>query len=182
MSSELSFMFIIYIVMSYISVPATKLFSFPSFSQSKSCPFLQISIKSNVIIQHNPNPEVIHLFLHYSLWCVFLTFHYIVAIHLDGHVSFNLVAHHPNTFQGILYFVRLGGKQRLPSVEIKSAKFLLPHFAFQLRFNNYILQQKILLFKSFKIFMEKAMATHSSTLAWKIPWREEPGRLQSMGS
>ena len=31
-------------------------------------------------------------------------------------------------------------------------------------------------------FMEKAMATHSSTLAWKIPWTEEPGTLQSMGS
>ena len=30
--------------------------------------------------------------------------------------------------------------------------------------------------------VEKAMATHSSTLAWKIPWTEEPGRLQSMGS
>ena len=29
---------------------------------------------------------------------------------------------------------------------------------------------------------EKAMATHSSTLAWEIPWMEEPGRLQSMGS
>jgi len=29
--------------------------------------------------------------------------------------------------------------------------------------------------------MEKAMAPHSSTLAWKIPWTEEPGRLQSMG-
>ena len=29
---------------------------------------------------------------------------------------------------------------------------------------------------------EKAMAPHSSTLAWKIPWMEEPGRLQSMGS
>ena len=29
--------------------------------------------------------------------------------------------------------------------------------------------------------MEKAMATHSSTLTWKIPWMEEPGRLQSMG-
>ena len=29
---------------------------------------------------------------------------------------------------------------------------------------------------------EKAMATHSSTLAWKIPWMEEPGGLQSMGS
>ena len=30
--------------------------------------------------------------------------------------------------------------------------------------------------------VEKAMAPHSSTLAWKIPWVEEPGRLQSMGS
>ena len=30
--------------------------------------------------------------------------------------------------------------------------------------------------------LEKDMATHSSSLAWKIPWMEEPGRLQSMGS
>ena len=30
--------------------------------------------------------------------------------------------------------------------------------------------------------LEKAVATHSSTLAWKIPWIEEPGRLKSMGS
>ena len=30
--------------------------------------------------------------------------------------------------------------------------------------------------------MEEGMATHSSTLAWKIPWTEEPGRLQSLGS
>ena len=30
--------------------------------------------------------------------------------------------------------------------------------------------------------MEKGMAIHSSTLAWKIPWIEEGGRLQSMGS
>ena len=29
--------------------------------------------------------------------------------------------------------------------------------------------------------LEKEMATHSSILAWKIPWMEEPGRLQSMG-
>ena len=29
--------------------------------------------------------------------------------------------------------------------------------------------------------LEKEMATHSSTIAWKIPWTEEPGRLQSMG-
>ena len=30
--------------------------------------------------------------------------------------------------------------------------------------------------------LEKGMATHSSFLAWRIPWTEEPGRLQSMGS
>ena len=32
------------------------------------------------------------------------------------------------------------------------------------------------------VSVEKAMAPHSSTLAWKIPWTEEPGRLKSMGS
>ena len=32
------------------------------------------------------------------------------------------------------------------------------------------------------LIMEKAMAPHSSTLAWKIPWTEGPGGLQSMGS
>ena len=30
--------------------------------------------------------------------------------------------------------------------------------------------------------LEKAMAPHSSTLAWRVPWTEEPGGLQSMGS
>ena len=34
----------------------------------------------------------------------------------------------------------------------------------------------------FFFFLEKAMAPHSNTLAWKIPWMEEPGGLQSMGS
>ena len=34
---------------------------------------------------------------------------------------------------------------------------------------------------AYYIISEKAMAPHSSTLAWKIPWTEEPGRLQSVG-
>ena len=42
------------------------------------------------------------------------------------------------------------------------------------------------MWETFYIFLyclpEKAMAPHSSTLAWKIPWMEEPGRLQFMGS
>ena len=33
----------------------------------------------------------------------------------------------------------------------------------------------------YKDLVEKAMATHSSTLAWEMPWTEGPGRLQSMG-
>ena len=37
-------------------------------------------------------------------------------------------------------------------------------------------------FSYIKKGLEKAVAPHSSTLAWKIPWMEEPGRLQSMGS
>ena len=36
--------------------------------------------------------------------------------------------------------------------------------------------------KRYTYLTEKAMAPHSSTLAWKIPWMEEPGRLWSMGS
>ena len=41
---------------------------------------------------------------------------------------------------------------------------------------------KLFFSKKADSFLEKAMALHSSTLAWKIPWMEEPGRLQSMGS
>ena len=36
--------------------------------------------------------------------------------------------------------------------------------------------------RSWEDLLEKEMATHSSTLAWRIPWTEEPGRLQSTGS
>ena len=35
--------------------------------------------------------------------------------------------------------------------------------------------------KDYFLGLEKAMAPHSSTFAWKIPWMEEPGRLQSVG-
>ena len=43
-------------------------------------------------------------------------------------------------------------------------------------------EQKQIIWSHPKMTPEKAMASHSSTLAWKIPWMEEPGRLQSMGS
>ena len=43
-------------------------------------------------------------------------------------------------------------------------------------------QASLVWMNSVRSLSEKAMAPHSSTLAWKIPWTEEPGRLQSMGS
>ena len=44
------------------------------------------------------------------------------------------------------------------------------------------MQDTRLRFLSWEDPLEKEMAIHSSTLAWKFPWTEEPGRLQSMGS
>jgi len=40
----------------------------------------------------------------------------------------------------------------------------------------------VVIIQSLSCVSEKAMAPHSSTLAWKVPWTEEPVRLQSMGS
>ena len=56
------------------------------------------------------------------------------------------------------------------TISITNLTALYPSFVFL-----YIIYKTMLL-------SEKAMAPHSSTLAWKIPWMEEPGRLQSMGS
>ena len=57
----------------------------------------------------------------------------------------------------------------------------LPREHFQ-RWNHSPLKQPIPFLDCSNHKAEKAMATHSSTLAWKIPWMEGPGRLQSMGS
>ena len=61
-----------------------------------------------------------------------------------------------------------GRLQSMGSQSVGHTKQLHFHFHFFLPTRIYI--------------WEKAMAPHSSTLAWKIPWTEEPGRLQSMGS
>ena len=58
------------------------------------------------------------------------------------------------------------------------------HYILKIRFvrNKLCLAQKRQIKTNNGASLEKEMATHSSTLAWRIPWREEPGRLQSMGS
>ena len=53
----------------------------------------------------------------------------------------------------------------------------------KLQFIDYLLYIRHIEKKNDTPYIEKkAMTPHSSTLAWKIPWTEEPGRLQSMGS
>ena len=47
---------------------------------------------------------------------------------------------------------------------------------------NIIIVTKLVFSIGCYLHLEKEMATHSSTLDWKIPWTEEPGGLQSMGS
>ena len=51
----------------------------------------------------------------------------------------------------------------------------------QLGKNLTAVQETSVQFLGLEDFLEKEMATHSSILAWKIPWTEEPGRLQSLG-
>ena len=80
--------------------------------------------------------------------------------------------------------------------QVETLKFNLEFYFFILHFSIpkilyyfivYIYTIKYILFffilhLSIADLPKKAMTPHSSTLAWKIPWTEEPGRLQSMGS
>ena len=43
-------------------------------------------------------------------------------------------------------------------------------------------EECLLFYSDIIVSLEKEMATHSSVLAWRTPWTEKPGRLQSMGS
>ena len=54
--------------------------------------------------------------------------------------------------------------------------------SFMSKNSAYIQVMNLFIFLLLTIVLEKAMAPYSSTLAWKIPWTEKPGRLQSMGS
>ena len=48
--------------------------------------------------------------------------------------------------------------------------------------NKKVIEDNLIIAYAWVVFLEKAMAPYSSTLAWRIPWAEEPGRLQSMRS
>ena len=61
--------------------------------------------------------------------------------------------------------------------------YILPHiFSVLVWLTLHFFGQSLEFKLALEVYEEKTMATHSSTLAWKIPWTEEPGRLRSMGS
>ena len=70
-------------------------------------------------------------------------------------------------------------EQRKPMLHIRK-KFSIVYGDFSLKLTIAVYEDHMFLC-DLPLTMEKAMATHSSTLAWKIPWTEEPGGLQSMG-
>ena len=84
----------------------------------------------------------------------------------------------------------VSGVQQIDSV-VHTHIFILFHICFPFRLLQNIEQSSLcctvdpgwlFILNTVVCIWEKAMAPHSSTLAWKIPWTEEPGRLQSMGS
>ena len=114
-------------------------------------------------------------YLSFHLWFISLTVIASKSIHVaNGKVVFfnNWVVLHciyvPHLYSSV--------DEHLSCIHILA---IVSNAAINLRLYVFFL---IIFFSWYIHTLEKAMATHSSTLAWKIPWTEEPGRLQSMGS
>ena len=89
--------------------------------------------------------------------------------------------HHFRTFSPLL---SISSEIEHHHLEIlgRSIQFLTIRYDVSIFPINYLYQVEEVVFHYKMLFVsEKAMATHCSTLVWKIPWREEPGGLQSMG-
>ena len=74
--------------------------------------------------------------------------------------------------------------EHLPSTRICQTFYIIIGMSLvaQMVKNLPAMQESWVYFLGWKDHLKKEMATHSSILAWKIPWKEEPGRLQSIGS
>ena len=100
-----------------------------------------------------------------------------------------------NEYSGLISFridwlALLAGQRTLKSllqhhsskVSIPSHPYMTTRKTIALTRRNFVDKVMSLLFSMLSSWLEEAMAPHSSTLAWKIPWMEEPGRFQSLGS
>ena len=79
----------------------------------------------------------------------------------------------------LLYILSLVQVSGVPELGETKSEYMKDHG--QEAFENLTLLDPNINCQELHWLMEKAMALHSSTLAWNIPWTEEPGRLQSMG-
>ena len=90
----------------------------------------------------------------------------------------------------ILYSYKINSMNHLQNLSVKLPCLValpltssMPHAPWHLwESSSSVLWPVYLIYTLLRLLTEKAMAPHSSTLAWKIPWTEEPGGLQSMGS
>ena len=93
-----------------------------------------------------------------------------------------------NQFQGLLSFILQIISELWLKTSILLHRYCISESDLKRRklwykiFTQYSIYTVYHVYSIYTILSEKAMAPHSSTLAWKIPWMEEPGRLQSMGS
>ena len=99
-------------------------------------------------------------------------------------ISNHLANHHPpqkkkkNTTLHLGFSISVDGISIFPGAQTQTWSSLIA----QLVKNPPAMRETWVQFLGLEDPLEKEMATHSSILAWKIPWTEEPGGLQSMGS
>ena len=74
------------------------------------------------------------------------------------------------------------GRKKSDMTEHLSTRILRASLVAQMKKNLPAMQETWVRSLGWEDLLEKEMATHSSILAWRIPWTEEPDRLQSMGS
>ena len=156
----------------------------------------------------NHNTIKIKCFLissHYNLQAMIWRSYNILSLYIDIQkkcgvltFSFGIKCKHNTPFLGIYFYLVLVGVQLIYNLLISAAQqtesLIYRHIPthFQILSSCRSLESSSLCYAvpSYQLSVlytlvyisEKAMAAHSSILAWKFPWMEEPGRLQSMGS
>ena len=104
----------------------------------------------------------------FSQWCF-------ISMKKIMHIFKNLIPKNRHIFGDIVGLV--SDHHKTANIVVKE---VTQTFCFPSAYSGYV--YTLLNSIQYTVQLEKAMATHFSALAWKIPWTEEPGGLQSMGS
>ena len=169
-----------------VYVHSLQLFSFSFESLLNSLPFLiclkqllSISPMTSILL----NTIVIVFYccsneLPQTQWLKTTQIYYLIALQVRSQAWVSLGLNHD-----VVWILRILYQQKLCKFGLKEESTKLKNPVRPPKFYWQKMQIKLPSCKHALAFMtEKAVAPHSSTLAWKIPWTEEPGRLQFMGS